>query len=316
MDASLDAIYQLYFDTAPVSRVGPMTYEIAPSAGSGSIHRMSTYSGIEIVYSEYRLHSRQMNRFAARERMIELQFALSGRRSACVSGLDFTLESGKGALLLMQDFDVEFDIGCEETFRSFTLGIPVELFEYAAARGRREDSHFERLTIGIAFRTLEFVPDERGLMLVRRLIEDAQGTSHAPLLMESAAYELLNLYLTQLFDPPPVREGLSREDVRRLRRAAEILEVQMRNPPSLLALARLVCINDYKLKKGFKALYGTTVYEYLRQTRMKHAMNLLRTGASNVTEAAMETGYCNVSAFAEQFRKTYGINPSAIKRIY
>jgi hypothetical protein len=222
MNASLDSIYQLYFDTSPFSRIGPTTYAIAPSVGEGTIHRLSTYSGIEIVYSEYRLHSRQMNRFATRERMVELQFALSGCRSACVSGREFTLKRGQGALLLMQDFDVRFDIGCEEPIRSFALGIPVELFEYALPGPDRSGGrHFERLTKGCAFRQLDFVPDERGMKLANRLIEELEGRAMSPLLMEAAAYELLNLYLTQLFDPVPVCEGLSREDMRRVRRAAE-----------------------------------------------------------------------------------------------
>jgi len=317
MNASLDSIYQLYFDTAPFSRIDPTTYAIAPSVGEGTIHRLSTYSGIEIVYSEYRLHSRQMNRFATRERMVELQFALSGCRSACVSGREFTLESGQGALLLMQDFDVRFDIGCEEPIRSFALGIPVELFEYALPGPDRSGGrHFERLTKGCAFRQLDFVPDERGMKLSNRLIGELQGPDRSPLLMEAAAYELLNLYLTQLFDPVPACEGLSREDMRRVRRAAEILQAEMRQPPSLLALARRVGINDYKLKKGFKAVYRSTAFHYLRQIRMEHAMQLLRGGHCNVTEAAVETGYSNMSAFSEQFGKTFGIKPSEVKRFY
>ncbi|QTH45696.1 helix-turn-helix transcriptional regulator [Cohnella sp. LGH] len=317
MNASLDTIYQLYFDTAPFSRIGPTTYSLSPSVGEGTIHRLSTYSGIEIVYSEYRLHSRQTNRFATRERMVELQFAMSGRRSASISGLDFTLESGKGALLLMQDFDVKFDFGCEEPICSFALGIPVELFEYAmSALTRPVNRHFERLTEGAVFKQLDFVPDERGLNLANQLIGELRGTGRSPLLMEAAAYELLNLYFMQLFDPVPVCEGLSREDLRRVRRAAEILEAEMRHPPSLLALAKRVGINDFKLKKGFKAIFQSTVFDYLRQIRMDHAMKLLRSGHCNVTQAGIETGYSNISAFSEQFGKTFGIKPSAVKRIY
>lgn len=317
MNASLNSIYQLYFDTSPFSRISPTTYAIAPSVGDGSIHRLSTYSGIEIVYSEYQLYSRQTNRFATRDRMVELQFSLSGYRSACISGLDFTLESGKGALLFMQDFDVKFDFSYEDPIRSFALGIPVELFEYAVSRlVQSNDGHFERLTKGAAFRQLDFVPDKRGMMLVHQLIGELQGTIRSPLLMEAAAYELLNLYFMQLFDPLPVREGLSREDLRRVRQAAEILEAEMKNPPSLLALAKQVGINDYKLKKGFKAIFHTTVFEYLRQLRMEHAMKLLRSGHCTVTEAAIETGYSNISAFSEQFSKAYGVKPSMVKRFY
>jgi len=90
----------------------------------------------------------------------------------------------------------------------------------------------------------------------------------------------------------------------------------MRQPPSLLELAKRVGINDYKLKKGFKAIFHSTVFDYLRQIRMEQAMKLLRSGHCNVTEAAIETGYSNISAFSEQFGKTFGIKPSAVKKIY
>lgn len=83
-------------------------------------------------------------------------------------------------------------------------------------------------------------------------------------------------------------------------------------PPSLLELSRMVGLNDFKLKIGFKDHYGTTVFGYLRDMRMEHAMMLLLEGEANVTDAAARVGYANLSHFSEVFRKKYGINPSEL----
>lgn len=52
----------------------------------------------------------------------------------------------------------------------------------------------------------------------------------------------------------------------------------MAEPPSLLELSRLIGLNDYKLKTGFKEMYGTTVFGYLREQRLEKAYRLLMEG--------------------------------------
>ncbi|MGN7414065.1 helix-turn-helix transcriptional regulator [Paenibacillus sp. SAF-068] len=136
------------------------------------------------------------------------------------------------------------------------------------------------------------------------------------LMMEATALEILNRFMIQLFDLAPIPSGFSREDIRKLHTAREIMEACMVDPPSLLALSRQVGLNDFKLKKGFKALFGSTVFEYLRQVRLDNAMKLLRNQDNNVTEAAIAVGYSNVSAFSQQFYRKFGVKPSEMKRIY
>lgn len=112
------------------------------------------------------------------------------------------------------------------------------------------------------------------------------------------------------------RSQLSKKDLNKIKQAEEILLQRMESPPSLLELAKIVELNDYKLKIGFKELFGMSAFAYLREKRMEHAIDLLRSGNSNVTETAFAVGYNNVSHFSELFRKKYGMNPSKFLRIY
>lgn len=86
------------------------------------------------------------------------------------------------------------------------------------------------------------------------------------------------------------------------------------DPPSFPALSRKIGLNDYKLKAGFKAMFGTTVFGYLREKRLEKALLLLQQGEMNVTETSSAVGYSNTSYFAEGFREKYGVNPSAFAR--
>lgn len=78
-----------------------------------------------------------------------------------------------------------------------------------------------------------------------------------------------------------------------------------------MTLARQVNLNDYKLKVGFKSVFGTTVFGCLHQHRMETAQQLLSQGHLNVKEVAQQVGYASQSRFAAAFRKQFGLNPKA-----
>lgn len=134
--------------------------------------------------------------------------------------------------------------------------------------------------------------------------------------LESKTLEVLALWLDQVHSEPhsaqlpPVARTI---DVDRIYQAKEILLQRLENPPSLLALARQVGLNDCTLKRGFKQVFGTTVFGYLHQHRMEYARSLLRENQHSVTAIAQLVGYTNLSAFSSAFRKKYGVSPRAMQ---
>ncbi len=248
--------------------------------------------------------------------MVELQFTLSGQRQVTVSGQDHEIPVGQGALALLQDFQVQFYPPAQQ-YASLSLAVPVPLFDYAAhpfAASSSRNFEFNRLLKGQSFRCYPIENNARSMLLIKQLIADFHNANRSPLMMEATALELLHMHLLQLLEPTPRPQGLSREDVRKLHMAKQVLETCMADPPSLLALSKKVGLNDFKLKTGFKECFGMTVFEYLRQIRLDYARKLLKDQAVTVTEAAMTVGYGNVSAFSEQFVRKYGIKPSELKK--
>jgi AraC family transcriptional regulator, transcriptional activator of the genes for pyochelin and ferripyochelin receptors len=129
--------------------------------------------------------------------------------------------------------------------------------------------------------------------------------------LESKALELLILWLDQAAerDKLPASCNLSRSDVDRVHQAKEILMQHLENPPSLLELARKVGLNDYKLKRGFRQLYGTTVFGYLHTQRMEKARTLLTNHQMKITDVAHAVGYASLPSFSSAFRKQFGVSP-------
>jgi AraC-like DNA-binding protein len=132
------------------------------------------------------------------------------------------------------------------------------------------------------------------------------------LFLESKVWELMALILEQELEiqqGQPLVAKLKPDDVDRLHQAKTILQQNLEHPPSLMQLAHQVGVNECTLKQGFRQLFNTTVFGYLRQCRMERAQLLLMQGELSVHEAAQAVGYASQSRFANAFRKTFGVNP-------
>jgi AraC-like DNA-binding protein len=101
-------------------------------------------------------------------------------------------------------------------------------------------------------------------------------------------------------------------DLDKLHIAKTLLEQNITTPCSLHELAKRAGLNEFKLKRGFKELFGTTVFGYLHEQRMVISKRMLLENMS-VTEVSEYCGYTYVQSFITAFRKKYGITPDKFK---
>lgn len=80
-------------------------------------------------------------------------------------------------------------------------------------------------------------------------------------------------------------------------------------------ISQKVGMNEFKLKNGFRELFGNGVYEYLRTERMLEARQLLSEGGRNVKEVAALTGYKSVNSFIKAFKKKFGETPGGYRKM-
>ncbi|GAB5557735.1 MAG: helix-turn-helix transcriptional regulator [Schleiferiaceae bacterium] len=99
------------------------------------------------------------------------------------------------------------------------------------------------------------------------------------------------------------------ENIRKIKHAKEILVERMTSPPTLKELSELVDINEYRLKAGFKEIYGNTVFGFLLDYKLEHSLSLLQNKNSQIHQVADELGYTNPSHYIAAFKKKYGVTP-------
>jgi AraC-like DNA-binding protein len=130
--------------------------------------------------------------------------------------------------------------------------------------------------------------------------------------LESKVLELLALQFAQLIEAEGDKQpliNLKAGDVERIYHARDILTKNYDHPPSLIDLAKKVGMNDNKLKYGFREVFGTTVFGYLRDYRLEIARKLLQEQKQNVRTVVNTVGYANQSHFAAAFKRKFGITP-------
>lgn len=62
-------------------------------------------------------------------------------------------------------------------------------------------------------------------------------------------------------------------------------------------------------RKIFKAYYGVSPLKYINALKITHAKELLDSGMYSVTEAALRSGYTDLSYFSREFKKETGNSP-------
>lgn len=92
-------------------------------------------------------------------------------------------------------------------------------------------------------------------------------------------------------------------------KAREVLLDHIGNPITIKELSRKVAINECYLKKGFKEIFGTTIFDFYQQQRMEHAKYLLYEKSLSVTDVSDLLGYSSISHFSAAFKKHTGIKP-------
>ncbi len=107
---------------------------------------------------------------------------------------------------------------------------------------------------------------------------------------------------------------ISEADRRRLDRARDLLLADLAQAPTIAMLARETGLSVVKIKRGFRGMFGESVYALFQKERMHEARRRLHAGNASVMTVAVDLGYSNASHFASAFRKQFGLPPSAIKR--
>jgi AraC-like DNA-binding protein len=132
------------------------------------------------------------------------------------------------------------------------------------------------------------------------------------LMIEGAVIQLIALQAAAADDQSAAgrrRPDLTAAEREALHAARTRLLADMRHAPTLGDLALAVSLTEKRLNAGFKQLFGTTVFETLRNERLEHARIALQSDKVTLKEIAFRVGYNHVPNFVSAFAARYGAPP-------
>lgn len=287
--------------------------------GQGFLREIELQEGLNLTVEDYQLHKDLIYKGDGSDHPIQYGFLLSGNFKCskndvspgqnwfCGSGLEPSRISRQSAQKRMLQVNVHIAPQlCQSFIAKPTEDIIPELLHLFREPSQEYYYRYGQVTT------------EMQLALQQILRCPYQGVTKR-VYLESKVLEILALMLEQEIELQLGKVcslSLKLDDLDRIHQAKKILLQRLDNPPSLIELARQVGLNDYTLKKGFRQVFGKTVFNYLHDYRLEQAQQLLRSSEMKITEVAGIIGFDSRSYFAAAFRKKFGIGPKAYQIQY
>ncbi len=134
--------------------------------------------------------------------------------------------------------------------------------------------------------------------------------------LESKITEMLTIFFNRLKTKETnYSDNLSEEDYNKVLYAETIIKENIKTPFTIAQLAIITGINQFKLKRNFKLIFGKPIFTYVTEIRMAEAKKLIIEKGYTISEAAYEIGYKNPQHFTVAFKKVYHFLPSTLKRV-
>ncbi|WP_435138475.1 helix-turn-helix domain-containing protein [Formosa sp. A9] len=137
--------------------------------------------------------------------------------------------------------------------------------------------------------------------------------------------EIKQKIVTHIYKSEPVkpivdnskkRKKLTFEDIKIIKRGHDYILNNIGDKfPSLKEFALQLGTNEFKLKYGFKELYGISVYRYLIQERLRQAKMFVQFSDMPLKVVASRTGFKSFPHFSKTFKQHFGYNPSEMRRM-
>ncbi len=128
-------------------------------------------------------------------------------------------------------------------------------------------------------------------------------------------HQLSRVYRLQYPGKDPVDQKLSGADVERLYALRGYLENHFLEEHSLQGLARRFGLNLFKLKYGFKKLFGTSTMRFVDEKKLHYAHALLKEPHTSIAELSDSLHYEHPSSFTAAFKRKFGYPPQVLRKM-
>jgi AraC family transcriptional activator of pyochelin receptor len=251
--------------------------------------------------------------------VVRLHIGLKGNYSFHYRQLDrdFHLIGGHHNILYSRDFDMTVDPRTPE-LETFGVQFPRETFlRFTHDASDLLKTFAERLVVGNSAMLSEQwgAVDPAIEQVIRQIINHPYKGDLERLFLLSKSIELLVLCAESCHQAGREAPGFVKDprDKEKIIAVRDLINKRLDSPPNLSEIARTVGLNEYKLKRGFKETFRTTVFGYLTEQRLLLARQYLCDTRKTAAEIAFELGYSTPQHFNNAFKKRFGATPDSIR---
>jgi AraC-like DNA-binding protein len=249
---------------------------------------------------------------AVAQDFLQFHFCLKGQMNFRYNQGSYTFPLNENHSMLLYNPAKELPIDVELSENTWLVSVLISITKFHALFSSDAD-HIPFLSSeNSSKKYYDNLPFSSSIAVVlSQILQSKVHDSLKTLYIQGKVYELLSLYFNKSEDPSVEQCPflVDEENVRKIRKAKEIVLDRMTDPPSLEELAVEIGLSLKKLKEGFKELYGDTVYAYLIDHKMEEACRMLNSQKYNVNEVGIKLGYSSASHFIAAFKKKYGTTP-------
>lgn len=296
--------------------------EVAPEEGAGHWSFFNINNDIFVVVSDFTYQDARTETIEG-EGLLEFHIKLSGHLNLSGQRTELVEVDGPTLLVWSQPEGVEADEWMEPNLPEKSVTI------YCRASYLRENLVGDSIQMPKALK--QFVSSDAESIshcqfpITPAILQCATDLANSDemfdgpywlIYVEAKALELLAVILTA-FDKLSIKvEGTYRpQELEIFDQAKAIIETEFHPVPTIRRMARRLGINETKLKSGFKAVFGMTIFEYRNKVRMNLAKELLDSGEVQVGVVAEKVGYQHQTTFTTVFKTYFGLNPKDYKKL-
>jgi AraC-like DNA-binding protein len=151
--------------------------------------------------------------------------------------------------------------------------------------------------------------------IIRQILECPFDETTRQFYFDLKVREYLYVMLEHIYNRAPSRYRFTPYETACIIKAHKLLLDDLsKKPLSLRMLSKTSAINEFKLKAGFRQLFGLSVFDCLQEARMQKARELLLSTNEPLKQICVLTGYPRMTNFITAFRKRFGYTPGSLRR--
>jgi AraC-like DNA-binding protein len=289
------------------------------STGKG-FYKDFHFKGIHIGYAHFLFEEKTKISFTNETETLKMHFVLRGNTlmSSVIPLQTHAFESYRHNLIYSPKTKTNWEWQTDIELQLFEVSIKTDFLKKYVSK---EDPLIAKFIDAIEKQLPSCLTNENLITtsemigIIKEITDCERENIYKEMFIEAKIIQLLLLQLEQLCCNNCLEKcQLKKSDTHKMYLVRDIILNNLKQPLSLKELANQVGTNEFTLKKGFKTVFGSTVFGFINDIKMEKAQNLLTKQELTITQVAELVGYKNATHFTTAFKKKYGTLPSALKK--